>query len=95
MSRPPLAYRELRLCSNKGAYEALPVQRLHLRLPALAEHLGRAGREVVDARVMLILQGSPELTISRDGRVLFKTTDVESARRAMEELLPFLTEAGR
>ena len=87
---PPVEYRELRLCSNKGAFEALPSHPLVLDLSSVREALERRGREVTDARVMLIVPGTPELTIARDGRVLVKSRDAAAARAAFEGIRDLL-----
>jgi hypothetical protein len=79
-------YRTLRVCSNSGAYEALPEPPRPLDLRRVRGVLEREGIAVVDARVMLIAALDPEVTISRSGRLLFKTRDVTSAERAFERL---------
>jgi len=91
-SRPPapVRYRTLRLCSNGGGYEALPDRRASLDLPRYRRTLEAAGRTVIDARVMLIVQLPPEVTITRGGRFLFKTRDPERARAALAQLLDLL-----
>ena len=85
-----MSYRALRLCSGKAAFEAIPEPKLRLDLPAAQQRLERAGRTVVDARVMLILPGAPEITLLRDGRMVFKTTDETAAQRAFEWLRSLL-----
>jgi len=79
-------YRTLRICSNNGAYEALPEPPRPLDLKAVRVVLEREGIAVVDARVMLIAALDPEVTISRNGRLLFKTRDLAAAERAFERL---------
>jgi hypothetical protein len=91
----PVTYRELKLCSNKGAYEVIPSARLDLDLESIRRALEAEHREVLDARVMLVVQGKPETTISQDGRVLFKTRDEKEARRCMETILPLVLRAGK
>ena len=84
-------YRRLRLCSGHGGYEALPETAVVLDLAHAKESLTRAGVSVVDARVMLIASFSPEVTISRAGRILFKTQDASEAQRAFERLRTLLS----
>jgi hypothetical protein len=79
-------YRTLRVCSNGGAYEAVPEPPRPLDLKHVRGVLGREGIAVVDARVMLIAALDPEVTISRNGRLLFKTRDAAAAERAFERL---------
>jgi len=93
MSRSTEAYRTLRLCSGGGGYEALPVARRHLDLAPVRRRLEAQGRHVVDARVMLIVSGTPEVTISSAGRVLIKTSDPTIAERTFESLRPLLDRA--
>jgi hypothetical protein len=79
-------YRKLRLCSNGGGYEAVPESPRRLDLTQIRHALERQGVAVVDARVMLIAALDPEVTISRTGRLLFKTKDEAAAERAFERL---------
>jgi hypothetical protein len=79
-------YRRLRLCSNSGGYEAVPEPPLRLDLVDARHRLEREGIAVVDARVMLVAALDPEVTISRTGRLLFKTRDVAAADRAFQRL---------
>jgi hypothetical protein len=79
-------YRKLRLCSNNGGFEAIPDPPLRLDLALARRSLERLGIAVVDARVMLIAALDPEVTISRSGRLLFKTQDPDAAERAFEKL---------
>jgi hypothetical protein len=79
-------YRRLRLCSNNGGYEAIPEPPRTLDLPWVKEVLEKEGIPVIDARVMLIASLEPEVTISRAGRLLFKTRDARAAGQAFERL---------
>lgn len=80
-------YRPLRLCSHGGGFEAIPESPRSLDLPQIRRALESAGLPVVDARVMLIVGIEPEVTISRSGRLLFKTADEPLARKALDRLL--------
>jgi hypothetical protein len=80
-------YRPLRLCSQGGGFEAIPDSPRTLDLPRIRMALEATGVRVVDARVMLIAGLEAEVTISRSGRLLFKTADEAVARRALERLL--------
>jgi hypothetical protein len=82
-------YRKLRLCSNNGGYEAIPDPPFRLDLAELRRALERAGIAVVDARVMLVVATDPEVTVSRSGRLLFKTQDPVAAERAFRQLRRF------
>ena len=81
-----MTYETLRLCSGRAAYEAVPRPRLDLDLPDLRRKLEEAGVDVVDARVMLIARMEREVTVSRDGRILIKTSDVGEADRLLHRL---------
>jgi hypothetical protein len=83
-------YRRLRLCSNNGGYEAIPEPPHPVDLPRAKALLEREGIPVVDARVMLIASLGPEVTISRAGRLLFKTRDAQEAELAFARLRTLL-----
>ncbi|MGA7476470.1 MAG: hypothetical protein WBW47_04545 [Thermoplasmata archaeon] len=83
-------YRRLRLCSNHGGYEALAEPPNSLDLGTVKAVLEKEGIPVIDARVMLIVSLDPEVTISRAGRLLFKTRDPEVAEGAFERLRTLL-----
>ncbi len=85
----------MRLCSGKGAYEAIPEEPVHLDLEEAARRLVGRGLDVVDARVMLLVHSDPELTISQNGRLLLKTRDPEVARRMVDELWTALSSRSR
>ena len=81
-----MAYRPLRLCSNGGGIEAVPDTPRTLDLPQLRRELQGQGIDVIDARVMLIAATDPEVTISRSGRLLFKTPDPARAAELFARL---------
>jgi hypothetical protein len=83
-------YRQLRVCSNSGGYEAIPNPPYRIDLVDARHRLEAIGVAVVDARVMLIAGMDPEVTISRTGRLLFKTRDRVAAERAFERLRDLL-----
>ena len=83
-------YRRLRLCSNRGGFEAVPEPPRPLDLAWAKARLEAVGIPVLDARVMLIASLGPEVTISRAGRLLFKTQDPEEAERAFARLRSLL-----
>lgn len=87
-------YRPLRLCSNGGGYEAIPDPPRPLDLAQVRHALEREGVAVVDARVILIVGLDPEVTISRSGRLLFKTRDPRQAERTFERLRGVLDLSG-
>ncbi len=79
-------YRTLALCSNHGAYEALPEPPRPIDLAAARRRLEAEGIPVVDARVMLLAALEVEVTIGRTGRLLFKTRDAALAESTFARL---------
>jgi hypothetical protein len=79
-------YRSIRLCAGGGAYEAVPSPRQRLDLARVRATLEAHGIPVIDARVLLIATLDHEVTISRDGRLLFKTRDAGAAEQAFRLL---------
>ncbi len=75
-----MPYRGLRLCRQGGGLEAVPDPPCSVDLGRLRAVLEAAGVPVVDAKVLLIAATDPEVTISRAGRLLFKTSEAERAR---------------
>jgi hypothetical protein len=91
-------YRTLRLCSSRGAFEAIPEVPIRLDLGDVRARFEAGGTQVTDARVMLIVRLSPEVTVSRDGRIMVKTRDKAAAERIFRrvvELLDLPRESGK
>jgi len=88
-------YRTLRICSNSGAYEAVPENRRPIDLAEARRRLEAEGVAVVDARVLLIVRLEVEVTISQNGRLLFKTRDERAAERTFARLRSMLDLEGR
>ena len=84
-------YRRLRLCSNRGGYEAIAEPAQPIELGEAKLRLEAQGWPVVDARVLLIVRLDIEVTISRAGRLLFKTQDPRRAEQTFERLRSILT----
>ena len=51
-----------------------------------AERLRERGWVVSDVKVMLIVEGEPELTIYESGKILVKTDDEQVARSAIDRV---------
>jgi hypothetical protein len=83
-------YETVRLCSGKGSYEALPRRPVAMDLNLARAALESRGIPVTDARVMLIVAIRPEVTLSRNGRILIKTRDPREAERAVDRILEAL-----
>ncbi len=80
-------YRQLRLCSGGGGFEAVPDRPLRVDLARVRDRLAAEGIRVLDARTILIVGLEVEVTISRAGRVLFKTRDPATAERLLPRIL--------
>lgn len=87
-----MTYHTLRVCANRGAFEAIPNGDTTLDLPAVRGRLEAHGIAVLDCRVMLIAQMEREVTIGRDGRILIKTRDLAEAERLLETVAPMVGE---
>ncbi len=87
-------YRTLRVCSSRGGFEAIPDPPRELDLTVVRARLEAADVPVVDARVLLIARLESEVTISRTGRLLFKTADSALADRTFARLRPLLEGGG-
>jgi len=83
-------YRRLRLCSNRGGYEAIAEPAHPIDLARAKARLETEHVSVIDARVMLIVQFEAEVTVTRAGRLLFKTQDPRLAERTFERLRSIL-----
>lgn len=83
-------YQRLRLCSDRGGYEAVATPPNPLDLAEVKAILTAAAIPVIDARVMLIASLESEVTISRGGRLLFKTRDARLAEREFGRLRKLL-----
>ena len=57
-----------------------------LDLTEAAERLRSLGWRVSDVKVMLILEGEPELTLYESGKILAKTDDERLAREAIDRV---------
>ena len=85
-----MTYYTLRLCSSRGAFEAVPDPSEASTSRRIRARLEAGGISVVDARVMLIAQMEREVTFGRDGRVLIKSQDPEEAQRVFDSLRSLL-----
>lgn len=77
----------VRPCKGSSGTEVLPESKLDLSMDASATALREAGMEVTDARVLLIVRESPQVTLYPSGRMLVHTDDLDLARdRALRVL---------
>ena len=78
-------YSVLELCKNRAGYEAIPRQRLKLKLADVERDLASAGFEpLANAGIVLVVRWEDvELSVFESGKLLFKTRELGSARVAM------------
>ncbi|HEY6238628.1 MAG TPA: hypothetical protein VIZ68_05535 [Thermoplasmata archaeon] len=88
-----MTYHALRVCANRGAFEAVPSQPVQLDLAKVRSGFELEGIPVLDCRVMLIAQMEREVTVGRDGRILIKSTDGEEAQRVLKRVEAVLATA--
>ncbi len=81
-----MPYASLKVCSNRGALEAVPEPPTRLDLARVRTAFEAAGVSVLDCRVMLIARFEREVTVGQDGRLLIKTTDEREGRRVLERV---------
>ncbi|MFA5860817.1 MAG: hypothetical protein WDA16_03890 [Candidatus Thermoplasmatota archaeon] len=81
----PPQYSVLELCKNRAGYEAVPQQKLKLRLHDVERDLQDAGFEpLANAGILLVVRWeNVELSVFESGKLLFKTRSEAEARVAM------------
>jgi hypothetical protein len=81
-----MAYYLLKPCRTATAFISTLKKSGRVDLGRAAEQLRKLGWVVNDVKVMLILDGEPELTIYESGKVLVKTDDEQVARTAIDRV---------
>lgn len=81
-----MTYYLLKPCRTATAFISTLKRPSRVDLSAAAESLRRAGYAVHDVRVMLIVQGEPEVTLYESGKILVKTDDADAARAAIDRV---------
>jgi len=81
-----VTYYLLKPCRTATAFISTLKKAGRVDLSQAAERLRRAGWRVSDVKVMLIVEGEPELTLYESGKVLVKTDDERAARAAIDRL---------
>jgi hypothetical protein len=81
-----MTYYLLKPCRTATAFISTLRRPARVDLAEAASRLERAGRRVNDVKVMLIVEGEPELTLYESGKVLVKTDDEVAARRAIDRV---------
>jgi hypothetical protein len=85
-----MSYFMMRPCKTTAAYFATLRKHLTLDLEDARRSLERRGYRITDCGVLLIVHNEPERTLYRTGRVLVKTADEDTARKAVEEIYDIL-----
>jgi len=74
-------------CKGSSGTEVLPEGKFDLSIGDSAKRLREAGMDVTNARVLLIVRGSPQVTLYPSGRMLVHTDDLDRAKaRALQVL---------
>ena len=81
-----MTYYLLKPCRTATAFISTPKRPKRVDLGAAAERLRLGGWTVSDVKVMLILEGEPELTVYESGKILAKTDNEAEARAAIDRV---------
>lgn len=81
-----MTYYLLKPCRTATAFISTLKKPGRLDLSEAAGRLRRAGWRVSDVKVMLIIEGEPELTLYESGKILVKTDDERAARAAIDRV---------
>lgn len=90
-----MTYYLLKPCRTATAYISTLKKARRVDLAEALARLRGAGWRVSDVKVMLILEGEPELTLYESGKVLVKTDDERQAREAIDRVYEAIGLAGR
>ncbi|HKZ88884.1 MAG TPA: hypothetical protein VJ300_01360 [Thermoplasmata archaeon] len=81
-----MTYYLLKPCRTATAFISTLRKPARIDLSEAATRLSGAGWRVNDVKVMLILEGEPELTLYESGKVLVKTDNERRARDAVDRV---------
>ncbi len=81
-----MTYYLMKPCRTATAFVSTLKRPARVDLGGAADRLRTAGWQVNDVKVMLILEGEPELTLYESGKILVKTNDPERARAAIDRV---------
>jgi hypothetical protein len=81
-----MTYYLLKPCRTATAFISTLKKAARIDLAGAATRLHDAGWAVHDVKVMLIVEGDPELTLYESGKVLVKTDDEADARAAIDRV---------
>ncbi len=80
----------VRPCKGSSGTEVLPEGKMDLGMDSSAKLLRQAGMDVTNAKVLLIVRGSPQVTLYPSGRMLVHTDDLDRARERAVHVLKLL-----
>ncbi|MCK5254251.1 MAG: hypothetical protein KAQ96_14935 [Thermoplasmata archaeon] len=80
----------MRPCKGSSGTEVLPEGKMDLGMDSSAKLLRQAGMDVTNAKVLLIVRGSPQVTLYPSGRMLVHTDDLDRARERAVHVLKLL-----
>lgn len=81
-----MTYYLLKPCRTATAFISTLKRAERIDLTAVAERLRVEGWRVSDLKVMLIVEGDPELTVYESGKILAKTDDEGLARTTIDRV---------
>ena len=81
-----MTYYLMKPCRTATAFVSTLKKPARVDLAQAANRLRVAGWSVHDVKVMLILEGDPELTLYESGKILVKTDDANAARAAIDRV---------
>lgn len=81
-----MTYYLMKPCRTATAFVSTLKKPMRVDLGQAANRLRDAGWPVHDVKVMLILEGEPELTLYESGKILVKTDDSNAARAAIDRV---------
>lgn len=81
-----MTYYLMKPCRTATAFVSTLKKPARVDLGLAAGRLRDAGWQVNDVKVMLILEGEPELTLYESGKILVKTDDATHARAAIDRV---------
>lgn len=83
---PAMTYYLLKPCRTATAFISTLKKPRRFPLNDAAERLKAAGFGITDLKVMIIVEGDPELTFYESGKILVKTDSEEQARSAIDRV---------
>ncbi len=81
-----MTYYLMKPCRTATAFVSTLKKPMRVDLAQAAGRLREAGWSVNDVKVMLIVEGEPELTLYESGKILVKTDDADQARTAIDRV---------